>query len=87
MKSSAKPCILAINNSGSWKKLGPLDAADEASANSIMEVAADLMKALHHGKPAKQWPTLRICTDDGLAAVLMYWTVEKGWHQNPRTTS
>lgn len=81
---SAKPCTLAINNSGSWKTLGQLDAVDQSHAQHIMAVAEDLMKALNLGKPAKQCPTLRISADDALGAVLMYWNVERGWHQNPR---
>jgi hypothetical protein len=81
-----KPCSLQINNSGSWKTLGHLDAADEPHAQATMAVAEDLMNALNHGKPAKQWPALRICSDDGLSSVLMYWTHERSWHPNPRAT-
>ena len=85
-KGTPKPCLLAINNSGAWKTLGQLDASDEAHANCVMAIAEDLMNALHHGKPHKQWPTLRISTDDGLASVLMHWTVERGWQASTRAT-
>lgn len=80
----SRPCTLAINNSGSWKTLGPLDASNDVHANHVMALAEDLVKALHAGKPTKQWPTLRISTDDGLASVLMYWKVDRGWYENPR---
>lgn len=79
-----KPCTLAINNSGSWKTLGHFDAADEVHANHVLAVAEDLVKALNHGLPAKRWPTMRISTDDGLGAVLMYWGCDRGWYENTR---
>lgn len=80
----SRPCILAINNSGSWKTLGHFDASYAHQADEIMSTAAALLVSLNAGKPPKQWPTLRISTDDGLAAVLMYWTRERGWYENPR---
>jgi hypothetical protein len=82
-----KPCSLAINSSGSWKTLGYFDASYEHQANEVMTAATNLLIALNAGKPSKQWPTLRITADDALIGVLMYWSRERGWYDNPRAVA
>lgn len=74
----SKPCRLEINNSGSWKVLGRFDAADEYHSDMVMEAAADLIKVLNDGAEPRRCASLRISTDDGLGAVLMRWTAERG---------
>ena len=83
----AKPCRLEINNSGSWKTLGHFDAANELHAQTIMNSAEELVKLLNQGNTIKRWPTLRISMDDGLASVLMHWTVERGWYESQRASA
>ncbi len=75
-----KPVKLEFNNSGSWKTLGRFDAADDDQAALVMDAAEELVKTMHNGGQPRQCPTLRICVDDALGAVMMRWQIERGWY-------
>lgn len=79
MKHS-KPVKLELNNSGSWKRLGAFDAADEGQAALVMDAAEDLIKTLHNSEDPKRCPTMRICVDDALNVVLLRWELQRGWY-------
>lgn len=74
----SKPCRLEINNSGSWKVIGRFDAADELHSDIVLDAAEKLILALNNGAEPRRCASLRISTDDGLGAVLMRWTAERG---------
>ena len=71
---------LELNNSGSWKRLGAFDAADDDQAALVMDAAEELVKTLHNSEDPKHCPTMRICVDDGLGAVLLRWELLRGWY-------
>ena len=79
MPTFKKPVRLELNNSGSWKVLGRFDAADDEQASLVMDAAEDLIKTLHNSEDPKHCPTLRVSTDDGLASVVVRWSLEGGW--------
>ena len=72
-----KPVRLELNNSGSWKVLGRFDAADDCTAEIVMNTSEQLIKTLNNGEP--KCSTLRISVDDGMGAVLTRWSLETGW--------
>ena len=80
MSTPAKPVKLELNNSGSWKRLGVFDAADDDQAALVMEAAEDLVKTLHNSEDPKRCPTMRISVDDSLGDVLMRWELTRGWY-------
>lgn len=75
-----KPVKLELNNSGSWKRLGAFDAADDDQCALVMDAAEDLVKTLHNSEDPKHCPTMRICIDDPLGLVLMRWELQRGWY-------
>jgi hypothetical protein len=80
MTKPTKPVKLELNNSGSWKRLGRFDAADEDQAALVMDAAEELIKTLHNSEDPKHCPTLRICIDDSLGEVLLRWELTRGWY-------
>lgn len=73
-----KPCRLEMNTTGAWKLLGKFDAADDESADNIMNAAAGLVDALNEASGGSG--TLRVSTDEPHPAVLMrYEGHEHGW--------
>lgn len=78
--NAAKPVKLELNNSGSWKRLGGFDAADVDQAALVMDAAEELVKTLHNSEDPKRCPTMRICIDDSLGAVLARWDLTRGWY-------
>ena len=76
----AKPAKLELNNSGSWKRLGSFDAADLEQSALVMDAAEDLVRTLHNSEDPARCPTLRICIDEPLGAVLMRWDLQRGWY-------
>jgi hypothetical protein len=76
-----KPVKLEMNNSGSWKKLGCFDAADEEQAALVMDAAEELVKTLHNSEDPKGCPTLRVAIADSLQEVLFRWDIERGWYE------
>ncbi len=70
---------LELNNSGSWKRLGAFDAADEDQAALVMDAAEDLVKTLHNSEDPKRCPTLRVTIDDAFCEVLLRWRLDLGW--------
>ena len=79
MKHS-KPVKLELNNSGSWKRLGAFDAADEDQAALVMDAAEELVKTLHNSEDPRRCPNMRICVDDSLGIVLLRWELQRGWY-------
>ena len=75
-----KPVKLELNNSGSWKRLGEFDAADEDQAALVMDAAEELVKTLHNSEDPRRCPTMRICVDDSLGIVLLRWELQRGWY-------
>ena len=78
-----KPVKLELNNSGSWKRLGGFDAADDDQAALVMDAAEALIKTLHNSEDPKRCPTLRISMDhptDTVDVVLMRWELTRGWY-------
>ncbi len=73
-----KPVRLEFNNSGAWKVLGRFDAADEVTADHVLDAADTLFWGLHQGM-GRRASTLRVSTDDGLGIVLMRWDIENRW--------
>lgn len=80
MSTPAKPVKLELNNSGSWKRLGAFDAADDDQAALVREAAEDLVKTLHNSEDPKRCPTMRISVDDSLGDVLLRWELTRGWY-------
>lgn len=74
----SKPVRLEFNNSGAWKVLGQFNLDNPHQAGNVMHAAEQLLTVLYDGTLTKQWPSLRISTDDGLATALFYWTAERG---------
>jgi len=79
MAQMAKPVRLELNNSGTWKLLGRFDAADDDQTALVLDAAEELVKTLHNSEDATRCPTLRVCIDDGLSAVLLRWRLADGW--------
>lgn len=75
-----KPVKLELNNSGAWKRLGSFDAEDDTQSDLVLDAAENLVKALHNSEDPKRCPTMRVCIDDALGAVLMRWDLTNGWH-------
>ena len=82
MSNFAKPVNLELNNSGSWKRLGSFDAADEGQAELVMDAAEELIKTLHNSEDPKHCPTLRIVADrrEGVDVVLLRWELQRRWY-------
>lgn len=76
-----KPCRLELNNAGSWKLLGRVDAADAYQTDLVMDAAEALVQALHNSEDPKRCATLRISTDEALPEVLARWDIERGWRE------
>lgn len=74
-----KPCRLEINNSGAWKLLGTLDAADDEQVALVLDAAEQLVLTLHNKEDPKGCPTLRVSTNEALPVVLMRWAHGNGW--------
>lgn len=80
MSKPSKPVKLELNNSGSWKRLGAFDAADEDQTALVLDAAEDLVRTLHNSEDPRRCPTMRICIDDGLSVVLLRWELLRGWY-------
>lgn len=81
MSKFVKPVKLELNNSGSWKRLGTFDDADEDHCALVMDAAEELVRTLHNSEDPKRCPTLRICKDDGRGEVLARWELQRGWYE------
>jgi hypothetical protein len=77
---ATKPVKLELNNSGSWKRLGSFDAADDEQTALVLDAAEDLIRTLHNSEDPKRCPTLRVSIDDSLGTALMRWELLRGWY-------
>jgi hypothetical protein len=79
---ATKPVKLELNNSGSWKRLGSFDAADDEQTALVLDAAEDLIRTLHNSEDPKRCPTLRVSMDhptDTVDVVLLRWELTRGW--------
>jgi hypothetical protein len=76
-----KPVNLELNNSGSWKKIGSFDAADDEQTSLVLDAAETLVQTLHNSENPKGCPTLRVAIAESLQEVLYRWDITRGLHE------
>jgi hypothetical protein len=79
-----KPVNLELNNSGSWKKIGSFDAADDEQTSLVLDAAETLVQTLHNSENPKGCPTLRVSMPsitDSTQDVLYRWEIQRGWYE------